>query len=81
MVSVDLRDSDDITPMNCMRWLTLLHFIMEIEQCLKLVSCKDEYLVRPVRSLRVHVVDTVSPLGHETKIVAGAPDGPEQIWV
>lgn len=67
--------------MDRMRRLRLLHFIVESEESLELIAGKHEYLIRPFWSPRVGVVDAVRPLGHKAKVVAGTPNGPEEIRV
>jgi hypothetical protein len=79
MFRINLGDSDEITPMNRMRRLALLHLVMQAIHRLKLIPREDEDVVRPLRRPRVRIVDAVRPLGHEAKVVPGAPDGPEQI--
>ncbi len=81
MVGVDFCDSDNITPMDSMRRLALLHLVMETVKSLELIPREYEYLVRPFRSLRVNVVNAVRPFGHEAKVMASTPDGPEEVRV
>lgn len=79
MFRVDLGDSDEITPMNRMRRLAPLHLVMQTKHRLKLIPREDEDVVRPLRRPRIRIVDAVRPLGHEAKVVPGAPDSPEEI--
>lgn len=78
---VECRRPDNITPVDGLCRLGLLHFVVKGEEGFELVPSEHEYLVRPFRSLGVGIVYAVLPLGHKTKVVAGAPDSPEQVRV
>lgn len=75
MIRIDLRDLDDITPVNELWGLVLQHLICQIVESLKFISRVDEDLVRPRRG--VVIINTVFPFCHQAEVMPCAPNGPE----
>lgn len=81
MVGVNVWLPEPYRPMDEPCWLltVVVELVEEFVQGLELVMREYELIVRPYRARCV--VDLDFELGHHAEVVAGASEGPEEIWI